>query len=446
MHISDIARLTKVQRAKVLAGLSEAETEALLKDWNFHARADQLPPPGDWRGWLYLAGRGAGKTRSGAEWVRSKIKQGARRVGMIAPTTRDARTVMIEGDSGMLSVCWDKDADDRGNHMGRPVWHSTKGHLSWANGAIATVYTAEEPERLRGPQHDFLWGDELAAWFYAQETWDMAMLGLRLGAAPQFMVSTTPKPIPLVRELVKSPQVVITRASTYDNRANLAKSFISQIITKYEGTRLGRQELLAEVIDEVEGALWSRAMLDSALVVSAPELKRVVVAIDPAITSAATSNLTGIVVAGLGHDNNGYVLKDASGQYSPGDWAARAIALYDEFEADRIVAEGNQGGDMVRHTLQSARGNVPITIVHASRGKQARAEPIAALYEQGRVKHVGAFPELDDQLATWEPLSGQASPDRLDALVWALTNLMLGAQDVPVVMPFVHFKESTLPY
>ena len=459
MHISELAHLTKAQRAKVLAGLSADEAEALLKDWSFHARQDQLPPMGDWRGWLYLAGRGAGKTRSGAEWVRAKVKAGCRRIGMISPTTRDARTVMVEGESGMLATSWEKDIDDKGNHMGRPVWHSSRGELTWANGALATLYTAEEPERLRGPQHDALWMDELAAWYTpqvgtkntvskrgAQEVWDMAMFGLRLGANPQFMVSTTPKPIPLVREMVKSPNIVITRATTYDNKANLAKSFISQIISKYEGTRLGRQELLAEVIDEVEGALWTRAMLDAARLDSAPELRRIVVAIDPAVTSAATSNLTGIVVAGVGRDNRGYVLRDASGQFSPGDWAAKAIALYDEFGADRIVAEGNQGGDMVRHTLQSARANVPITIVHASRGKQARAEPVAALYEQGKVKHVGALTELEDQLATWEPLSGQASPDRLDALVWALTNLMLGAQDVPVVVPFVHFMESTLPY
>jgi phage terminase large subunit-like protein len=285
-----------------------------------------------------------------------------------------------------------------------------------------------------------------------ERVWDMAMFGLRLGDDPRVMVSTTPKPIALIREMVDRAQgpdadFVLTKGTSYENRENLAADFFSAITRKYEGTRLGRQELMAEILDEVEGALWTRAMVDDARVDKAPDLKRIVVAVDPAVTSGATSNLTGIVVAGLGADNKGYVLRDASGKYSPGEWANKALRQYDEFKADRIVAEGNQGGEMVRHTIQSARPNAPVTTVHASRSKQARAEPVAALYEQRRVKHVGAFPELEDQLCTWEPLSGQPSPDRLDALVWALTELMLDqAPAVPIVVPFVHFNPSSLPY
>ncbi len=443
----------------MLDRLSDHHADELVHDWAFQARPAQLPPLGDWRGWLYLGGRGAGKTRSGAEWVRAQVKAGRRRIGLIAPTTRDARKVMVEGESGLLNVCWDGDCDVNGNHLGRPMWKPTVG-LAWANGAIATAYTAEEPERLRGPQHDALWCDEVAAWDRPTGdkeqqansrpgAWDMAMFGLRLGDDPRVMVSTTPKPIPIIREMINSTflRFVVTTETTYANRANLASSYLSAIVTKYENTRLGRQELLAQVIDEVEGALWTRAMIEAARVDKAPDLKRIVVAIDPAVSSAAESNLTGIVVAGLGVDNRGYVLRDKSDKYTPGQWANQALALYDEFKADRIVAEGNQGGEMVRHTIQSARGNAPVTVVHASRGKAARAEPVAALYEQNRVKHVGPFPELDDQLCTWEPLSGQASPDRLDALVWAVTSLMLDqVPDVPVVVPYVHFNPSSLPY
>ncbi len=398
--------------------------------------------------------------------MRSLIKRGYGRIGVVAPTAADVRDTVIDGPAGMRSVCWKRDRDDRGNHLGIPLYEPSKRHrLTWANGAIVTGFSAEEPERLRGPQHDALWCDEVAGWpnparitkpgdgyrSHMERVWDMAMFGLRLGDDPRVMVSTTPKPIPLIREMVQRTQgpdadFVMTKGTTYENRANLADDYFSGI-KRYEGTRLGRQELLAEILDEVEGALWTRDMIDAARVDKAPDLRRIVVAIDPAVTAAADSNLTGIVVAGLGVDGKGYVLRDASGKHSPGEWANKAIRLYDEFKADRIVAEGNQGGEMVRHTIQSARGNAPVTIVHASRGKAARAEPVAALYEQCRIKHVAAFPELDDQLCTWEPLSGQASPDRLDALVWALTSLMLDqAPDVPIVVPFVHFKPSSSPY
>lgn len=438
MHISLLAKLPPDLQRKALAQLTDVEADELLHDWTFFARPDQIWPTGDWDGWLFLAGRGAGKTRSGAEWVRDQVKAGSSNIGLIAPTAADARDVMVQGPSGILAVSWEHDRDFRGNLIGRPDYQPSLRRLTWANGAVATTFSAEEPDRLRGPQHDRLWGDELAAWNGGEpdETWDMAMLGLRLGDAPKAMVSTTPRPIPLIRELLSSPRWAVTKARTAANRANLADTFLSQIVSRYEGTRLGRQELDGELIDEVEGALWSRAMIEKARVSKAPDLVRIVIAIDPAATSGEASALTGIVAAGVDHAGRGYVLRDVSGRYSPDTWARRAIALFDELKADRIVAEGNQGGEMVRHTLETVRPNIPIRIVHASKGKQARAEPVSALYEQGRVSHVGAFPELEDQLTTWAPNEGKPSPDRLDALVWAMTELMVGmAAPIALVAP-----------
>lgn len=438
LHISSLAKLDPKTLEKVLGSLTNAESEQLFHDWRFQARPDQVAPPGTWTSWLMLGGRGAGKTRAGVEFIREKVKAGAKRLGMIAPTAKAARDVLIEGESGVLSVSWSGDKDDAGNPMGRPLYEPSKLRLTWDNGAVCSLYSAEEPERLRGPQHDVLLCDELAAWpGDPQDAWDMAMFGLRLGEHPQVMVTTTPKPIPIIRELMRAPHGVMTKATTYANRAHLAPTFLSQIIAKYEGTRLGRQELDAEVIDEVEGALWSRATIDKARIGSAPDLVRVVVGIDPAASHNSTSNLTGIVAAGVGVDGLGYVLEDGSGRYSPDGWGRRSVALYEAHKGDRLVAEGNQGGEMVRHVIQSVMPNAPVSIVHARRGKQARAEPVAALYEQGKVRHVGAFAELEDQMATWEPLSGMASPDRLDALVWALTDLMLtgGAQSTDIGAP-----------
>jgi phage terminase large subunit-like protein len=433
--------------------LTPLQCENLSRKWSFWARPDQRPPEflpngKPWQYWLFLAGRGAGKTRSGAEWVREQVQLGYKHIGLIAPTTADIRDVMIEGSSGILSVSWDKDVDARGQRMGRPTYEPSKRHrLTWANGATCHGYSAEEPDRLRGPQHEKLWCDELAAWQYAQETWDMAMFGLRLGNSPQAMVSTTPRPIPIVRELTRSPLTVITRSSTYANRANLAGAFLDAVVTKYEGTRLGRQELMGEILEEVEGALWQRETIAACTLTDRkpPDLSRIVISIDPAITSNATSNLTGIVAAGLGTDKHGYVIEDVSGRYTPDEWGRVAVKLFDDLKADRIVAEGNQGGDMVRHVLETVRPNIPITIVHASRSKQARAEPVAALYEQKRVFHAKPLPEMEDQMCTWEPLSGDPSPDRLDAMVWALTNLMLDAQIIPFVTPVVIGTPRNIP-
>jgi predicted phage terminase large subunit-like protein len=393
--------------------LDEFPAESFFYEWWFHARPEQLSPPGDWRTWLVLAGRGFGKTRTGAEWVRAEVESERRgRLAVIAPTAADARDVMVEGESGILATA---------RPGFRPVYEPSKRRLTWANGAVAAIYSADEPDRLRGPQHDGLWADELAAWRYP-ETWDMAMLGLRLGTDPRSVVTTTPRPSKLIRELVAAPTTHVTRGTTYSNLENLAPAFADQIIRKYEGTRLGRQELLAEILEDIEGALWTWAMLEDRR--PAPDLSRVVVAIDPAVSNSEDSDETGIVVVGLGVDGRGYVVADRSCRLSPDGWARRAVQAFDDYRADLVVAEVNNGGEMVRTTLQTVRRTIPYKAVHASRGKQVRAQPVAALYEQGKVSHVEAFPELEEQLTTWTPESG-TSPDRLDALVWALTDLMV---------------------
>jgi phage terminase large subunit-like protein len=388
--------------------------------------------------------------------VRRKIKQGSRRIALIAPTTSAARDVLIEGESGILAHAWEHDRDDLGNFMGRPVYEPSKRRLTWGNGAIATAFSAEEPDRLRGPQHDCILADELAAWSKVKSAtaadpvqssyaWDMAMMGLRIGRRPQAMVATTPRPIPILRELMRSPACVVTRATTFANRANLAPAFFEHIISKYRGTRLGRQELMGDILEEAEGALWTRDMVDAARDGRRSQSLRVVVAVDPAVTDTASSSLTGIVVAALGFDQRGYVLADLSGRYSPHEWATVAVNAYKQYGADCIVAEGNQGGDLVRLTIETVDRNAPVQIVHASRSKQARAEPVSSLYQQRRVTHVAPFPELDDQLCTWEPLTGDPSPDRLDALVWALTKLMLVAAEPPIVMPYIAGTPRNIP-
>ena len=384
---------------------------------------NQLPPPGDWRVWLLVAGRGFGKTRTGAEWIRHQVNHHKRRrVALVAPTAADVRDVMVEGESGLLAI---------GPPQQRPQYEPTKRRLTWPNGAIATTYSADEPERLRGPQHDAAWCDEIASWRYP-EAWDMLMFGLRLGADPRVVVTTTPKPIKIIRELIADPTTAITRGSTYDNRANLAPAFLEQIIRKYEGTRLGRQELNAEILDDVPGALWSRAIIEETrwpVYQNIPSLVRIVVAIDPAASTGEDSDETGIIVAGIDTDGNGFVIADQSGRYAPTEWARSAIALYRQHRADRIVAEVNNGGDMVEATLRMVDSNVAYRAVHASRGKLIRAEPVAALYEQKRIHHVGAFPTLEDQMCAFAPdidrKAAGYSPDHVDALVWAFTDLMV---------------------
>lgn len=405
--------LPEAARAKTIRSLSNKQAEALFYDWEFWARPNQLPPPGDWLVWLFMAGRGTGKTRSAAEFVLTEIRANrARHVALVAKTPADARDVMIEGDSGLLSISPPGD---------RPLYEPSKRRLTWKNGATALVFSSKEPDQLRGPQYDLAWGDEIRTWYYPQETWDNLLFGLRLGEHPRCVATTTPLPLAVIKNIMKAPDTVITTGTTYENRANLAPSFFQQVISKYEGTRLGRQEINAELLEDVPGALWHRANI---LYKSAPELQRVVVAIDPAVTSSEQADETGIIVAGKGIDGFGYVLADRSARVSPDSWARRAVQAFDDFKADRIIGEVNNGGEMVGLTINTIR-NVPYKAVHASRGKQARAEPVAALYEQGKIYHTQPFEELEDQLVTWTPESGE-SPDRLDALVWALTELMLG--------------------
>jgi phage terminase large subunit-like protein len=430
--------------------MSVTAKNILRRSWSFLARDDQRPPPEPWQIWLFMAGRGSGKTRTGAEYTRARVKAGCRRLGLIAPTAGDCRDVMVEGSSGILAVSSKDDLDHKGNYVGIPIYEPSKRRVSWANGAVATMFSASEPERLRGPQHDFLWADELGAWQFCQDAWDMAMFGLRIGSNPQCVVTTTPRPIPVIRDLIKQakqsqPAVKVTTATTYSNRDNLAPSFFDRIIRRYEGTRLGRQELAGELIEEAEGALWTREMVERARDGQHSDPVRTVVAIDPAVTANEISNLTGIVVASLGRDGRGYIREDLSGRYSPHEWAKVAADAYVIHAADRIVAEGNQGGDLVMTNIRTIDPNLPISIVHASRSKQARAEPVAALYEQKRITHCKVFPELDDQLCTWVPLSGDPSPDRLDAMVWAFTELMLGYADGKIVAPFYSGTPRRIP-
>ena len=399
-----------------IAELSQDEARALLYDWTFWARPAQLPPDGDWVIWLIQAGRGFGKTRTGAEWVRNEVTAGRRgRLALVARTAADTRDVMVEGESGLLAISppWF-----------RPKYEPSKRRLTWPNGALATLYSADEPDLLRGPQHDGFWADELAAWRFV-DAWDQLMFGLRLGQDPRGVVTTTPRPTKLVKALAASPTTRVTRGATKDNAANLAQSFLAKIVEKYQGTRLGRQELDGELLDDNPNALWFLAQIDKDRVVRAPELRRVVVGVDPAVTANEDSDETGIIAAGRdGQDPpHFYVLEDGSGTFSPNQWAKVVVKMYTERQADRVVAEVNNGGDLVEANIRNENSDVSYTAVHATRGKVVRAEPISALYEQGRVHHVGSFPGLEDQMTEYDPLTTTKSPDRMDALVWALTEL-----------------------
>lgn len=423
--------------------LSPEEAKLLEYEWRFWARQNQLPPKGDdWYIWLLLAGRGFGKTRTGAEYIRWGVESGVYgRIALVAPTSADARDVMVEGPSGLLSVSppWN-----------RAQYLPSKRRVVWKNGATAYLYSAEEPDRLRGPQHDLAWVEELAAWKPSpDEAWSNLMFGLRLPPQPKVVVTTTPRPIKLIKRMLLDAQegkVVVTTGSTYENRSNLAESFFNEIVSAYEGTRLGLQEIYAKILDDVPGALWNRDMIASLRVKSLPEgfqFKRVVVAIDPAVTAGAESNETGIIVAGLGQDDHGYILADLSVRDTPDSWARRAIEAFRYFNADRMVAEANNGGDLVEAVLRTVDPNIPYKKVHASRGKRIRAEPIAALYEQGRVHHFGEFIKLEDQMCSFVPESDE-SPDHLDAMVWALTELMLGGRaTIPLISPISIGRSSS---
>lgn len=465
----------------LFASMSQDELAALNHKWAFWARHNQKAPLGNWTFWLLLAGRGFGKTRTGAEWINERVQSGkAKRIALVAPTAADVRKVMVEGESGILAISppWN-----------RPLYEPSKLQLTWPNGAIAQLFSAEEPERLRGPQCDTFWADELAAWKKLQETWDMLQFGFRLGNDPRGVITTTPKPLPIIKELVAdnrdlseegrgenwSGETVVTRGSTYDNRANLAPKFFQKVVKKYEGTRLGRQELDAAILEDMPGALWDRKSIDAnripgivpfpnvyeeadiitgerplcdmdmlrraarARIEAVPEdMTRIIVAVDPNVSNTEGSDEIGIVVAGRGMSGRGYVLADASMKGSPLEWSSVAIICHDVFGADKIVGEANQGGNMVEYTIASTAKHlkkegtrssdfISVALVHATRGKVTRAEPVSNRYEQNSITHVGTLTVLEDQMclftSDFDRKAMGYSPDRVDALVWAFTHL-----------------------
>ena len=418
-------------QAEFLDGLSDGEILALPYLFEFWAMAHQVPPEGDWRAWVAMGGRGAGKTRAGAEWVRAQVEGGkpldkgrCRRVALVAETVDQARDVMVFGESGILACS----PPDR-----RPEWQATRRRLVWPNGAVAQVFSASEPESLRGPQFDCAWADELAKWKKGRDTWDMLQFALRLGERPQVCVTTTPRNVGVLKELLARESTVVTSAPTEANAANLAASFLREVEARYAGTRLGRQELEGVLLEDVENALWTSRGLEAARVPVLPDLDRVVVAVDPPVTGKAGSDACGIVVAGAVtrgpvQEWRAYVLADCTvSAASPSTWARAAIRAMERYGADRMVAEVNQGGDLVTEVIRQVDPMVPVKQVHASRGKAARAEPVAALYEQGRVHHCGDLGALEDQMCamTAQGFDGKGSPDRVDALVWALTELIV---------------------
>lgn len=426
--MASLSQLDPSQLKTLLASLTTEEKAALLYRWESWRRPQQAPPAGDWTGWLIDAGRGWGKTRTGAETVRHWVEQeGVKRIGIVSETAADNRDIVVEGESGLMSICppW-----------AMPTYEPSKRRLTWPNGAIATFYDATEPKQLRGPQHEKIWFDELAKYRYAEQVFDMAMFGLRLGPKPQWIATTTPLPTPFFKALLRRPDVVITKGRTIENLANLSPTFRKTVVDRYKGTRLGRQELDAELIDDVIGALWSRRTIEDCRVTTLPTLKRVVVGVDPATTSKKTSNEHGIVTVGLGADNHGYVIDDVSDIMTPDQMARRAVGCYARHKADAIVVETNNGGDFIPALIRTINPNANVIDVRAARGKVVRAEPISALYDQGRVHHVGTFPALEDQMTqfTREVAASRdaetTSPDRVDALVWALTDLFPDVVDV----------------
>lgn len=421
--------------------LDDAEVEELAYDWkNTWARpcsqnqdgtwGGQLPPPVPWDVWLILAGRGYGKTRTGAEWVRDEVKRQRLRFAFVGQDPSDARAVMIMGDSGIMEVTPERD---------RPTYNPTSKILNWPNGSVAEVHSAHNYEALRGPQFHRAWVDELCAFRYGPQTWDNLTFGMRLVAPdssqPKTVVTTTPKPQKLLRDIMADAGTVVTTGSTYENLSNLSVAFIRRVVRRYENTSIGAQELHARILEEDDKALWSREIIEKTRVQIAPKLKRIVVAVDPMARASENSRRrvappeTGIVVAGLAENGDAYILADVSATNAKPDvWAQRAIDAYHDHAADRVVGEVNNGGDMVEDVIHTRDNRVAFRMVHASRGKRVRAEPVAALYEQGRVHHVGVFGDLEAQMCAWTGADGEPSPDRLDALVWALTELMLGAQ------------------
>lgn len=439
-------------RERFIQSISEQEAEALMKSWRgFMARKNQVAPESDWDIWLMMAGRGFGKTRAGSEWVKEQVetcfeKDGEPiRIGLVNETQKDLKQVMLEGDSGILAVC-DGLIE---KYIKKPT------EIYFKNGSIALGYNGTEPEQMRGPQFHRIWFDELAKYRYPREAWDQAQFGLRLGKKPRCLITTTPRPIELIRAIYggEEGKVVVTMGNTKDNLSNLAKSFVDKIYKKYDGTRLGRQELEGQIIGDVQGALWRLSDIDLYRYRFSfqdndnelPSFERIVVSVDPAVSNDENSDEHGIVVCAL-FKGEAYVLEDGSISGHPVEWAQKVVSLYDKWQADSVVVEKNQGGDMCKHTIHTVRNNIPIILVHASRGKHVRAEPIASLYTQGRVHHVGCFPELEQQMTnmTNQGYVGENSPDRCDALVWGLTALFnnIVREKKPVIKKILPIKNK----
>ena len=391
-------------------------TIGATQDWVNAARDNQLPPDTDWRIWLVLGGRGAGKTRTGAEWIRAKVAAGAEHIALVAPTLTDAREVMLEGESGLLNIGYPRE---------RPRFIASRRRLEWPDGAVGHIYTAEDPDGLRGPQFDAAWADEFCAWTYPEDTLSNLRLALRLGAHPRLVVTTTPRPIPALLSLMEEIGVAVSRARTRENTAHLSPSFLADMEASYGGTALGRQELDGEIVTEFPGALWTLQVLAKQRVEATPDLDRILVAIDPPASSGPKADACGIIVAGRAGDR-AYVLADATVHRAPPqDWATRAVALYHQYNADALLAETNQGGEMIAAVIHQIDPNVNILTVHATKSKTARAEPVANLYVRERVYHVGRFDALESELILMGVPGLRRSPDRADALVWAVHSLLL---------------------
>lgn len=421
----ELATMPQAELEAYLASLDPQEMERLQWNldwsWEWRARPKQRTPLGLWEVWLILAGRGFGKTTTGVQWIREKIAAGHDHCNIIVPTFGDIDKVLLNSEGGIIKGIPPEE---------RPIWKGDKACFIWPKGQVSFVFSADSPERLRGPEHAFLWCDELAAWRYP-EAWDQAQMGLRLGTHPQACVTTTPRPTELVKSLAKSATTHITRGTTFENKANLAPIFLRRVTELYEGTRLGRQELHAEILDDNPGAMWKRGQIDACRISPAklPQLTYIAVGVDPATTSNEDSDDTGIVVVGRDTQDppHFYVLDDRTIQGTPDEWAKCVVAAFEANAANIVIGETNQGGEMVEMVIRTQSAGIPYKGVHASRGKAIRAEPVSALYEQGRVHHVGSFAKLEDEMCQWDPLTSKRSPNRVDALVWAFYGIGVGS-------------------
>jgi len=410
-----IALLSEQERANLLNSLTDEEAEDLLYDWSVWARPKQLPPPGEWLTWMILTGRGWGKTRTASEWVIDNARKKAKHIALIGQTVADVRDTMIKvGISSIQKI----------SHPAfMPKYTPSKRILEWPNGVTATTYSGDKPDQVRGPSHDIVWIDELAKFQYPKQIWDNLMFGLREGEDMRILITTTPRPIKIIKDIKAMESTITVRGSTYENKDNLPKKYFDYVIAPYVGTRLGKQEIEGKILDDNPDALWTRKIIDDNRRNKFPELVRVVIAVDPEATANEKSSETGIIAIGLSADGHGWLLGDDSLRASPDEWGNAVVTAYHKYNADRIIGEVNNGGDMIEYVIKTVDPNVSYKSVRASRGKYIRAEPVAALYEQGKIHHIGNFPDLEDQLCEWMP--GEKSPDRLDALVWGVTELML---------------------